>query len=172
MSPSDAVTRVLSVTVSKLTSEILIFLIGYTALVILLLLFSDDLAGWVQGILYFVPIVGVVGYIVTLRVKAAKGQFPGIRVRSKEASDSAEVIGVKGGKATDLMDSRVTVESGIARGKAKVIGVEQEASGTSNADEAYLLSIFDVLEDGSKGMLIARAIELRNTQSPHAEDRH
>jgi hypothetical protein len=57
----------------KLTSEILIFLLAYTILLIGLAVFGSGIATQFRNLLYIIPVLGVVAYV-TLLAKGRQGR--------------------------------------------------------------------------------------------------
>ena len=105
---------VLAKAFDKLTSQVLIFLLAYVILLIGVAVFGSQLTTTMRNLLYVIPLLGVVGFVLEKRRKIVKnGREKGIDVRARKVSGSASVIGVRG--ATADVPENVTLRSDMRR---------------------------------------------------------
>jgi hypothetical protein len=145
----------------RLTSEVLIFVLAYAALVGGM----ATLGGGTRPeyrLLYVLPLVGIAAHVWLSRQRIRKTLAgEGVRVRAVAAGREAYVAGVRGGTAPS--GGAVDVTAGFAAGGARVIGVD--ARGDSDAADArYLMEIFAQLRDGDRRALIRTAGDLLDAQ--------
>ena len=157
----------LNIALNKLTSEVLLFLLAYTILLIGIAVFGSGLTTELRTLLYIIPILGVVAYVWlqrrTIVRKAAAGN---VGVRSTVARGGSEVIGVLG---PGQEQGNTTVDSLFAS-SSRVIGRDyggagsQSASTANDTDVQYLIEIFQKLEEAGRNELIANALKIQKKQ--------
>ena len=154
-----ALSGALTAAINKLSSEILIFLLAYVILLVLLSTLGSGIPTELRALLYIIPVLGVGGYIWVRKrnvVRAAHDSAQRLRVSALSATDDAYVAGVRGSVGEAPGD--VSVQSGRASGRARVIGVDTAAAdGEDAADVRYLLDVARQLDPAGRRQLIARA---------------
>jgi hypothetical protein len=157
----------LNIALNKLTSEVLLFLLAYTILLIGMAVFGSGLAIELRTLLYVIPILGVVAYAWLQKRAIEKRKAGGnVIVESAVARKGAEVIGERG---TGQGRSNTTVGS-LYASNSRVIGREsggvesQSVSATDAADVRYLVEIFQKLEEAGRDELMAKALEIQKRE--------
>ena len=154
----------LNIALNKLTSEVLIFLLAYTILLIGIAVFGSGLAAELRTLLYVIPILGVVAYAWLQKRQILKRATAGnVRVGSTVARRGAEVIGIRG---PGQEQGNTTVDSLFAS-DSRVIGRDygradsQSTSAVDAADVRYLVEIFQKLDEAGRNELMTNALEIR-----------
>lgn len=163
--PTAPYEAVLMRALDKLTSQIFIFLLAYTMLLIGLAAYGTEMAEWLRNLLYIIPILGVSTYVLLRqRTLARKAAAYGVQVRAGIVKDSGYVAGIRG-IAREFLDN-VRVGVGWVSGDAQVVGVD-EAGGLDTETEApkgteaqYLLSLYQELSERDRSRLIAHAMRM------------
>ena len=145
--PSNApYERVLSKAFDKLTSEILIFLLAYTILLVVLVWIGHNLNTWLLTLFYIIPILGLITYVwLKKRDITRREQEREVRVKVRRAEGEAYVGGERG--SFQNISGSTMVKAGDVSDKAHVIGrdIGSTLSDTSNIDANYLVSVFERL---------------------------
>ena len=156
--------RALNIALNKLTSEVLLFLLAYTILLIGITVFGSGLPTELRTLFYIIPILGVVAYVWLQKRNIVKREAAGnVRVGSSVARRGAEVIGVRG---PGPEQGNTTVDSLFAS-DSHVIGRDygradsQTASAADAADVRYLVEIFQKLDEAGRNELMTNALEIR-----------
>jgi hypothetical protein len=157
----------LNIALNKLTSEVLLFLLAYTILLIGMAVFGSGLPSELRTLLYVIPILGVVAYVwLQKRTIEKRAEDGNVRVGSAVARKGAEVIGVRG---PGQEQGDTTVESLFAS-DSRVIGRDygraddQSASAADSADVQYLVEIFQKLEEVGQNELMTKALEIQKRE--------
>ena len=157
----------LNIALNKLTSEVLLFLLAYTILLIGMAVFGSGLPTELRTLLYVIPILGVVAYVWLQKRTVEKRATAGnVRVESAIARKGAEVIGERG---SGQERGNTTVGSLFAS-DSRIIGREyggaesQSVSATDAADVRYLVEIFQKLKEASRNELMANALEIQKRE--------
>ena len=166
--------EVLKSAFNKLTSEILIFLLAYTILLIGVALFGSDLASELRTLLYVIPILGVAAYVWLKRRDIAQEERKRqVNVRSGIATGGAIVAGIRG-QGVEAPE-HLGVRSGFAGSGARVVGIdasgEPEARAAEPASERYLLDLFGQLNPLNQRQLVASAQSILDTQAETDDSR-
>jgi hypothetical protein len=159
----------------KLTSQVFIFLLAYTMLLIGLAVFGAEVAAWLRNLLYIIPILGVLTYVLLRQRRLArKAAANGVQVRAGVVRDSAYVAGIRGVVREFLNNVRVSV--GWVSGEARVGGVDQgeglgtEGEAPKGTEAQYLLSLYKELSDTDRSRLLAQAMQMHG-KAKGQEDR-
>jgi hypothetical protein len=123
----------LKIALNKLTSEVFIFLLAYTILLIGIAVFGSGLTTQLRTLFYIIPILGVAAYIWLRRPNIVKKAAGDVRVRALLARGGANVIGVRGGPGQE--QGNTDVSAGIASG-SNVIGRDYGRVGSQSASDA------------------------------------
>jgi hypothetical protein len=100
----------------KLTSQIFIFLLAYTMLLIGLAAYGAEMAAWLRNLLYIIPVLGVSTYVLLRqRTLARKAAAHGVQVRAGIVRDSGYVAGIRGIAREFLDNVRVGVGGSTVR---------------------------------------------------------
>ena len=157
----------LNIALNKLTSEVLLFLLAYTILLIGIAVFGSGLPTELRTLFYIIPILGVVAYVWSQKRRIVRRAAAGnVRVGSTVARRGAEVIGVRG---PGQEQGNTTVDSLFASG-SRVIGRDygradnQSASAADSADVHYLVEIFQKLEEAGQNELMTNALEIQKRE--------
>jgi hypothetical protein len=157
----------LNIALNKLTSEVLLFLLAYTILLIGMAVFGSGLAIELRTLLYVIPILGVVAYAWLQKRAIEKRKAAGnVIVESAVARKGAEVIGERG---TGQGRGNTTVGS-LYASNSRVIGREsdgvenQSVLATGAADVRYLVEIFQNLEEAGQNELMTKALEIQKRE--------
>ena len=152
----------------RLTSQVFIFLLAYTVLLVLLAMIGGVLDSTLRSILALVPILGVAAYVWLRRTDiATQATEQGIDVRAGWTSGRASVAGVTGATERSALPDHVVVRTGAARDDARVVGVEFAAR-ESELDSAYLNELLTHLTVANQRRLIASAQRLLDKQGDDA----
>lgn len=143
----------------KLTSEVLIFLLAYTILVVAVLFLREHIPHTFAILLYLIPLLGILAYgwlrkKTIVRDPAAAG----IRVRALLVGGKGQVFGVKGPGSVQGEHGHVNVAAGVVRGDGQVVGIDQSPKLSGGAQ--HLLEIFDRLDEEGRAKLVASALRL------------
>jgi len=126
--------KVLAKAFDKLTSEILIFLLAYTILLIGLLFFGSHIPNTWRNLLYLIPILGVLAYIwlnqISMRRYAEERDFNlrDMKLTTIVTKDNAYVGGILSGATTQL-SGRIRLFSFWTSGDSSVIAISDGKSG-------------------------------------------
>lgn len=143
--------------VEKLTNQMLLFLLGYGLLLIGITQVDTQLPEPVSLGLLLIPIVGASAYMYEKKRKL-QHELRLVNVGVGFAGDRAYVAGVRG----EGVDGDVDVGVGVATGGAQVLGVDAAPSAhLGDAQAAYLIQIYENLDDAARGQLIQRALVLK-----------
>ena len=161
-SPSDApYERVLSKAFEKLTSEILIFLLAYTILLVVLVWIGHNLSIWLLALFYVIPILGLITYVWSKRRDITqREQEREVQVKVRRAEGEAYVGGERG--SFQNISGSTMVNAGNVSDKAQVVGrdIGSTFSDTSNIDANYLVSVFERLNRGNQTRIISQANDM------------
>jgi hypothetical protein len=159
----------------KLTSQIFIFLLTYTMLLIGLAAYGAEIAAWLRNLLYIIPILGVLAYVLLQQRRLArKAAAHGVQVRAGIVKDSAYVAGIRG-IAREFLDN-VRVSVGWVSGEAQVVGVDEtrrldtESEAPKGTEAQYLLSLYQGLSKTDRSRLVAHAMRMHG-EAESQEDR-
>lgn len=170
--PTAPYEAVLMRALEKLTSQIFIFLLAYTMLLIGLAVAGTEMTAWLRNLLYIIPILGVLSHVLLQQRRVArKAAAHGVQVRAGIVKDSGYVAGIRG-IAQGFLDN-VRVGAGWVSGEAQVIGVDEprglatETEAPKGSEVQYLLSLYQELGEQDRSSLVAYAMQMReNAQGP------
>jgi hypothetical protein len=149
----------------RLSSQILIFLLAYTVLLVVLALSGSALVGILSTLLTLLPVLGVTAYLWLRRLEIVhQGAEQGIDVRAGLVSGRARVTGVSGASAGTSVPENLTVRAGLARHDARVTGVEYSQRESAATDVAYLTGLFARLTSANQRRLISHVQQLLDEQ--------
>lgn len=152
----------------KLTSQVFIFLLAYTLLLVIVVVKGSQMPAEFRLVLTVIPLLGVVGFIwlrhMRLRTESSSA---GISVQAGEISDSASVAGVRGAQSPDYVPENVNVSVKHGSGHANIVGVEYETVSRRQDDsqENQLIQLFRNLPSSERNALLDHAIQLNQVQS-------
>jgi len=111
----------------KLTSQILIFLIAYTILLIALYAYGPQMATWLRNLFYIIPVLGVGAYAWLRRRDIVKeADAKGIDIRAGIVRGSARLVGAQG--VTGEAPENLKLSVGYADDQAEVLGLDYGGS--------------------------------------------
>jgi hypothetical protein len=163
--PNAPYERVLSKAFDKLTSEVLIFLLAYTILLVVLVWIGPNLGTWLLTLFYIIPILGLITYVwLKRRDIAQREQEREVQVKVRRARGEAYVVGEEG--SFQNISGSTTVNAGNVSDKARVKGrvIGSTPSDTSNSDANYLVSVFERLNRGNQTRIVSQAIDMLTRQ--------
>jgi hypothetical protein len=148
----------------KLTSEIFIFIIGYTALLAALIATGTRIPNRLEQLIVLLPLVGIVAYAwLRKRTVIRDPSARGVRLKALFVKDST-IVGVQGPGAAAADLQNVDVQVGFAV-RGEVAGVNSGADRTPAAtDAAYLLDLFNGLTNDGKRKLISSALGMKSEE--------
>jgi hypothetical protein len=158
--------NVLNTAFSKLTSQILVFLLAYMVLLVVLVWIGPTLSIPFIGLFYIIPILAMISYIWVKRqgIVAKPQESRNVNVKVRKAEGEA-FIGGERGIFPDTVGS-TTVSTGHVRDQAQVIGRDRD--NITNTNTRFLNSLFEKLDQRNQMKLISNAQEMLTKQ----EDSH
>ena len=146
----------LSQALQRLTSEILIYLLGYAVLVASLIIWGGSVNPALRNILYILPPLGIAAYIYQQRRRVKSKRLPRVAVSALFTGRGGSVLGIEG------LDYKgdVSVKAGIARGGSEVVGVKAgKKVEPLPADITYLTALFGKLDNEARQKVIRVAMQ-------------
>jgi hypothetical protein len=138
----------LTAALNRLTSEVLVFLLAYTILLVGLSVLGGAIVPALRALFYVIPVLGVGAYVLLRRRRAVRSaRRQGVDVGSLLAGGRATVVGVRGRAG---VSPNVRLRSGIAGGDAVVAGYDAPPSGVP--DE--LVEIYERLDRAGRLRLL------------------
>jgi len=157
----------LKIALNRLTSEVFIFLLAYTILLIGIAIFGSGLTTQLRTLFYIIPILGITAYMWLRRPAIVKKAAGNVRVRVLLAQEGAKVIGVRGGPGQE--QGHTDVRAGFVS-RSEVFGRDYSGVGSQNRSDAdaasvrYLAEIFQNLEKAGQNELMTNAHEIQKRE--------
>jgi len=149
----------------KLTSQIFLFLLAYVILLIGLAVFGSSLAVTLRGLLYILPILGVVAYLwQQQRAIVKEGRDRGIDVKAGKITGQARVGGIVKAPSDRDIPNNVKVRVNRAQNSARISGVEFGDGDESNNETSYFAQVFQQLSQQNQRKLIESAHRMLTQQ--------
>lgn len=166
LSTSAPYENVLNTAFSKLTSEILVFLLAYMILLVVLVWIGPTLGTPLLGLFYVIPVLGIIFYVWVKRqrIVAMPQDSRDVTVKVRKAEGESSVVGERGVFPTTAGSTVVT--AGHVRDQARVEG--RAINNTTDASAQLLIPLFEKLDQRNQWKLISNAQSMLNKQ----EDSH
>ena len=156
----------------KLTSQVLVFLLGWGIILIILATIKPDISIQLLASIYFLSALGVAVYVWQEKrsvVGQGNNRRKRVRVRAGRAEGSTYVSGTRG--AIPMSPDDIDVRLGRGKDNARVIGLDAgeidsvDSKFSRSNQENYLIELFRQLEASDRRELVRVADDLLKKDS-------
>jgi hypothetical protein len=143
---------------NKLTSEIFVFLLAYTILLIALTALARNIPPMLRLLLFVIPVLGIIAYgWLKKRAAVRNPHAQGVRVRAGIVGSKGYVGGVRG--PGQVPTGGLDVRGGIVS-SGVLVGVDQ-ANRDQGSAANFLVNIFEGLPSEDQSAVVRYALELQ-----------